>query len=148
MEGTVIEILDGNTSDTLRLARVTAEWVGCNKKYPSSPPPELEPGEHMLDSIQFPTIPQSMQALQVRQYALIPPIFFLCLLEQSPEFVKAGIKISAADGVLFKKLSGRLSDITAAIEAFGAKKKRGAGSGEGKGREEEEEEDVLLRRSL
>ncbi|KAJ7888222.1 hypothetical protein B0H13DRAFT_1469863, partial [Mycena leptocephala] len=79
--------------------------------------------EHMLSGIQFCTILQSMHALQVRRYALILPISFLCLLENAPEFVNAGIKISAAEGVLFRRLNTQLSDIMATVKAFGAKKK-------------------------
>jgi hypothetical protein len=55
-------------------------------------------------------------------------------LDNVPKFVNAGIKISAADSMLFRKLNTQLSDIMAAVKAFGARKKRGARSGKGKGK--------------
>jgi hypothetical protein len=63
-------------------------------------------------------------------------------LDNAPEFVNAGMKISAADGVLFRKLNTQLSDIMAAVKALGARKKRGAGSGRGKGRAKPQDDET------
>jgi hypothetical protein len=63
-------------------------------------------------------------------------------LDNAPEFVNAGMKISAADGVLFRKLNTQLSDIMAAVKALGARKKRGARSGRGKGRAKPQDDET------
>ncbi|KAJ7438890.1 hypothetical protein B0H11DRAFT_2356551 [Mycena galericulata] len=89
--------------------------------------------EHMTSGRQFRAIPQALQGLRVPQFALIPSSAFLCLLTNSPEPVNMiGIKLSAADGALYKKLNDRLADVVEAVKALGSKKK---GVGRGKGKE-------------
>lgn len=63
-------------------------------------------------------------------------------MDNALEFINASIKISAADSVLFRKLNAQLSDIMAAVKAFGARKKRGAGSGKGKGRAKPQDDET------
>ncbi|KAJ7757261.1 hypothetical protein DFH07DRAFT_772966 [Mycena maculata] len=75
--------------------------------------------EHMFGGIQFCSIPQSLQRLQVRQCALIPSIAFLCLLWVAQQ--NSGIRLLSA--VLFRKLNSWVVDIAAAAKAFGSRKK-------------------------
>ncbi|KAJ7777064.1 hypothetical protein B0H16DRAFT_1449209 [Mycena metata] len=93
--------------------------------------------EHMFGGLQFCTIPHALRHLQLPQYALLPSINFLCLLCQPPESVNVGIKLSAADSLVFKRLDGYREDVIEAVKAFGAKKKKGRGEVQDIGSEDE-----------
>ncbi len=62
---------------------------------------------------QFRSITQATSTLQTNQYALLPPLNFLCKLNNSPTLTPGGLVLHQNDEALFKELQGasqRLSE--------------------------------------
>ncbi|KAK6975028.1 hypothetical protein R3P38DRAFT_2583003, partial [Favolaschia claudopus] len=87
--------------------------------------------EHMNGG-QFRGVPQALKQLHVPQFELVPSSSFLCLLHNTPEQIRnVGIKLSASDSELYKKVNTHLKGVVSAVKALGARK---TSSGRGKGK--------------
>ncbi|KAJ7827971.1 hypothetical protein B0H14DRAFT_3719732 [Mycena olivaceomarginata] len=84
--------------------------------------------EH-LHGTQFRSIPSATAVVQTKQFALIPPIYFLCLLSAPARLIPTGIELTQEDAVRFKTLAGGLEKFKEAIKLFRRRRKKKAAAG-------------------
>ena len=72
--------------------------------------------EHQIGS-QFRAIPHA-QAIPTLRFDHLPPSALLCILKHSPEITENGLKISADDWKLFKKIKDNSKTVLQALKAF------------------------------
>ena len=87
----------------------------------------FEPGH----GAQFRAIPTSTAMLQTKQYAHIPPIYFLCLLTSAPNVVSTGLELCPEDVQRFKILTKGTNRFHDAMKLFRKTGKRGGSSWSG-----------------
>lgn len=74
--------------------------------------------EHWI-GLQFRAIPQSLQTLQAKRFALVPSNSFLCAMHSTPEeLFNGGLKISQTDSALFKYLTENKLNVFTAIKTL------------------------------